>query len=294
MEVIAQSGIRPKRLAVYQRTPRCSVPIYDITTNLEMLDSANLKNAGKYIEQLALSISTKVVTGATERPPRVPVACHDVACYERTATIAYVCSLGGDHCLDDEKFDGLARFLKFTPNLKTLDIHFYSTLLKSRISYQLMFTIVANEIRLPLLRQCSLRGITTSEESLLQFLSNHPQITDLTLNQISLTPEGSWESIFAHISQKLPNLARLHLSTLKASNKKTINLHPVWEHHSKELEENSRSQVYYVHTKEFSAADIRKGLEFRPKPYAVVQGSPAARSWLISVKREYGAPWESK
>ncbi|KAJ5818388.1 hypothetical protein N7474_003979 [Penicillium riverlandense] len=294
MEAIASSGVGPKSLTVYQATPRCSVPLYDIAANIEMLYSANLKNAGKCIENVALSISTKVATGATERPPRAPVACHDMPYDKGPFSAASISSLGEDKFLEVEKFDGLARFLEITPNLKTLEIHFYQTLLKPRTQYQLMFNTVANEIRLPLLRQCSLRGITTREDSLLQFLSNHSQITDLTLSQVSLAPEETWGSIFTHLSRKMPHLERLHLSTLRLGNNSMINLHPVWEDHSKELEENSRSGIYFVHTKVFNADDLRKGLEFWPMPVASMQGSQSASLWILSVKKEYGPPWSNR
>ena len=137
MQAIARSGIGPKKSLLYPRTPRCSIPLYDIATNLDMLDPALLKDAGKSIEQLGLSISTKVSTGATERPPRDPIACHDVAYAYHEGGVFLVCSLDGDPRLDDEKFDGLARFLAFTPNLESLDIHSDRPLIITSLSLQL-------------------------------------------------------------------------------------------------------------------------------------------------------------
>ncbi|KAJ5606108.1 hypothetical protein N7510_008889 [Penicillium lagena] len=288
IEAIAQSGIAPKTLTVYQKTPRCSVPLYDIATNRAMRDLPGLKDAGKSIEDLALSLSTKVPTGATEHPPRIPVACHEVS-----SAVASIAGLGEDQVLEVEDFGGLARFLSVTPNLKALEIHLYNTLFNPVIIYQWMFKSIATETRLPLLQKCSLRGIAASGDSLLQFLSNHPQITDLTLNQISLTSEETWQPIFEHlVSRNTPPLKRLHLSTLKSSHQ-MINLHPTWEEHSKELEENSQSQIYFVHTKEFRADEIQRGLEFRPMPADWMQGSRGSYSWMQSLYREYGPPWES-
>ncbi|KAL4916196.1 hypothetical protein BDW62DRAFT_107792 [Aspergillus aurantiobrunneus] len=295
MEAITMSGVELKTLTVYQRTPRCSVPLYDIATNLEMLDSGKLRNAGKSIEQLSLSISNKVATGATERPPQDPVACHEVAWYgERPAVPAYVASFGEVLSGENEKFDGLARFLRLTPSLKALEIHFYNTTLKPYVGSHSMFEAVENEIRLPLLRRCSIGGITTSENSLIHFLCNHPQITDLTLSYITLLPEGSWDSIFALLGQRMPSLERLHLSTLISSDRRRVNLHPVWDDCPRELEENRPLGIYFVHTKVFNADDIRKGLEFRPMPFAAYQGSPHVERYLRSVRTHYGSPWESK
>lgn len=288
IEAIAQSGVAPKALTVYQKTPRCSVPLYDIATNRAMRDLPGFKDAGKSIEDLALSISTKVPTGATERPPRIPVACHEVS-----SAVASIAGLGEDQVLKVEDFGGLARFLSFTPNLKALEIHLYNTLFNPVILYQGMFKSIATETRLPLLRKCSLRGITANGDWLLQFLTNHPQITDLTLNQISLTSGKTWQQIFEHlVSRKTPPLERLHLSTLKSS-QQMINLHPTWEEHSKELEENSLSQIFFVHTKEFRADEIQRGLEFRPMPVDLMQGSSGSYMWMHSLNKEYGPPWES-
>ncbi|KAJ5909097.1 hypothetical protein N7495_001779 [Penicillium taxi] len=287
MEAIALSDVRLKSLSVYQIPPRCSVPLYDIATNIEMLqllDPTYLQMTGKHMEQLALSISTKVITGATERPPRVPVGCHQDSA-RRITRPSYVAGIGGDHLLDEEKFDGLARFLKLMPNLRALELHFYSTLLEQNRPYNNMFDRVAKELRFPLLRQCSLRGIHLSEGYLLQFLSNHSQITDLTLCEIEFEDSNSWVPIFAHLSLKMPHLSRLYLATLSAADRK-INLHPVWENNPSELMDG------WVPAKEFSADDIRRGLEFRTE-IPQRQGSVRSHVWWISVEKEYRSPWLS-
>ncbi|KAJ5815045.1 hypothetical protein N7474_006822 [Penicillium riverlandense] len=290
IEAIAQSGVAPKALTVYQKTPRCSVPLYDIATNRAMRDLPGFKDAGKSVEDLALSISTKVPTGATERPPRTPLACHEVS-----SAVASIAALGEEQVLEVEDFGGLARFLSFTPNLKALEIHLYNTLFHPVTLYHGMFESIAKETRLPLLQKCSLRGITASGDSLLQFLSNHPQITDLTMNQICLTSEEAWNAIFEHlVSRKIPPLKRLHLSTLTYGHQMIkLNLHPTWEENSKELEQNSQSQIYFVHTKEFRADEIQRGLEFRPMPTNWMQGSKGSWTWIQSLNTEYGPPWES-
>ena len=107
---------------------------------------------------------------------------------------------------------------------------------------------------------------------------------------VSLTSSDFWDAIFARLGQTLPHLERLCLSILKTGGNGTINLQPVWEDDSKDLSENSRSQIYFVYSKEFSAEDIRKGLEFRPMPQVAFQGSQAVHSWLESIQREYRAP----
>jgi len=294
MEAIVISGVELKTLIVYQQTPRCSVPLYDIATNIEMLDSDDVKNAGKHIEQLSLSISNKVTTGATERPPRVPMACHEVAWYrKRRPVITYITSLGEKHSSEDEKFDGLARFLKLTPNLKSLEMHFYNTASGQFIGSQSIFEALKNEVILPSLRKCSVGGIFTSENSLIQFVSNRPQITDLTLSNITILSGGSRDPIFGHLGQRRPGLERLYLSHLRSSGQRTINLHPVWDDRSRELGENQRLGIHFVHSKVFDSNDIMKGLEFRPMPTRPFQAFYSAYRYFRSVRMRCRSPWES-
>ncbi|CAI7644721.1 unnamed protein product [Penicillium pancosmium] len=272
MEAITQSNIELKTLIVYQRTSRCS----------------------KGIECLSLSISNKVTTGATDRPPRTPIACHAVAWYgKRPANAAYISSLGGITSGGNENFDGLARLLNLTSNLKTLDIHMYNTKQEKFVDSHFIFEAVSRETLLPHLRKCSFGGIITTEDSLIQFLSKHSNIAILALNQIQLPSEESWKPVFAHLEQSMPGLEHLHLSTLRGGDRQSINLHPLWDDHPEELEVNRRSSIHYVHTKAFKEDDISKGLKFRQMPFAPFQGAPEAAQWIRSVKAHYGAPWES-
>lgn len=295
MEAITLSNVELKTLNVYQRTPRCSVPLYDIATNIEMLDADKLSKIGEKIEEISLSISNKVTTGATDRPPRTPIPCHEVAWYgKRPANAAYVSSLSGVPSGENEKFDGLARLLNFTTNLNSLDIHCYNTMLDDFVGSHSIFEAVSSEIILPLLRKCSIGGIITSRDSLIKFLSNHPNIDVLALSQIQLHPGEPWDRVFAHLEQRMPALERLHLSTLRTGDRQSINLHPVWEEYPDELEVNRRSSIFYVHTKVFKAEDISKGLKFRQMPFAPFQGAPEAAKWIRSVRTHYGAPWDGK
>ncbi|KAJ6000625.1 hypothetical protein N7481_001034 [Penicillium waksmanii] len=289
MEAITLSQLKLETLNIYQRTPRCSVPLYDIATHVEMLDANKSCYMGKHIDHLSLSISDKVSTGATDRPPRKPVTCHEVACYEkRNPRLIEVVSLGDDDSGGDERMDGLAQLLKFTPNLKALDIHFYTTKLAVADS---ILDPINRKAPMALLRKCKIGGITTSQDSLIQFLSNHPNITDLALCWIAIIPEGSWDHIFSLLERRVPGLTRLHLSYLKGGPTGTINLHPVWNDDPEELRVNRRSQLYYIPVKVFDADDISKGLNFRPMPDYPVQGSSDNAKRAHDSQREYGCPW---
>lgn len=253
MEAITRSNVELKTLIVYQRTPRCSVPLYDIAANLEILDTNHLCQIGKGLECLSLSISNKVTTGATDRPPRKPIACHTVAWHgKRPANAAYISSLGGDPSGGNENFDGLARLLNLTSNLKTLDIHMYNTTQEKFVDSHFIFEAVSRETLLPHLRKCSLGGIITTEDSLLQFLSKHSNIAILALSQIQLPSEESWKPVFAHLEQRMPRLEHLHLSILRGGDRQSINLHPSWDDHPEELEVNRRSSILCAHERFYS------------------------------------------
>lgn len=207
--------------------------------------------------------------------------------------ITYITSLGEEHSSEDEKFDGLARFLKLTTNLKSLEMHFYNTAYGQFIGSQSIFEALKNEVILPSLRKCSVGGIFTSEDSLIQFVSNHPQITDLTLSNITILSGGSWDPIFGHLGQRRPGLERLYLSQLRSSGQRTINLHPVWDDRSRELGENQCRGIHFVHSKVFDSNDIRKGLESRPMPTRPFQAFYSAYHYFRSVRMRCGSPWES-
>lgn len=149
------------------------------------------------------------------------------------------------------------------------------------------------DFHLPSLEQCYLRGIYASEESMLQFLENHPRINQLDLREMTLT-SGSWEPIFKHLGSRMPALTRLRLSSLRDENESLRNLNSVWEEGSGAADYSSSypcgGGLRMVHTREFDADDLKKGLEFKPCTPGRALGSPQLRRWLMSRQAEYCPP----
>jgi len=98
------------------------------------------------------------------------------------------------------------------PRLDAFDLHMTNTLRGPSTIYQKVLEHIANEVKLPSLAQVFFRGLPASEESLLKFIDNHQTISDLTIEEMSLT-SGDWKRVIKHISQ-LTNLSRLRLSNL--------------------------------------------------------------------------------
>jgi len=102
--------------------------------------------------------------------------------------------------------------LRLMPKLDAFDLHMLNTLQGSSSKYGKIFEHVANDVKLPCLTQVFLRGLPASGKSLLKFLNNHPTISDLSIEEMTLT-DGSWKQVIEHVFQ-LPNLSKLYLSNL--------------------------------------------------------------------------------
>lgn len=300
MSAVARSGVAVDTLTVYRNTPRCSVPSCDITAHVEKLDADQLAVAGASIKNLALSISMRIETDIGKI-----AAARELRERLFHSELGFQSSLLGTsdpETLAEENFPGIARLLRFIPNLETIDLHLYDTLGGIPEVCDRIFKAIAQETRLPALEQCCLRGIYASTESMLQFLENHPRIKHLDLRQVTLT-SGSWEPIFEYLgSSRMPALTRLYLSGLyqNVSNYPwLVNLKPVWEEGSdggKDDYQRLRLTTFlclggsrFVHTREFDADEIKRGLEIQPVIDRHLLGAPYYR-WEFSRREEYGPP----
>jgi hypothetical protein len=296
MSAVARSGVAVETVTIYRNTPRCSVPSCDITAHVRKLDAdcclASIKN-------FALSTSTKIETdfrkiaAAGEQLQGAKSVFH-----EAFGSTAGLLKADDPEALAEDNFPGIARLLKLMPNLEAIDLHLYRTLNGHPRSYDRIFQAIAEEIRLPsTLEQCFLRGIFTTEQSLLQFLTNHPRINHLDLREICLT-SGSWEAIFEYVSA-MPNLRRLRLSNLWDNDGMLTNLYPVRkEHFDREADLRNVHPTFFscvgdslVHTREFDVHDLKeKGLKFRPRVDGRPRGSLQFMLWMQARDAEYGPP----
>jgi hypothetical protein len=95
--------------------------------------------------------------------------------------------------------------------LDAFDLHMIDALRGPSTGYEKIFAHIADEVELPL-TQVFLRGLPASEESLLKFIDNHPNISHLDIREMGLK-SGSWTTVIRQICQ-MPALTRLHLSNL--------------------------------------------------------------------------------
>ncbi|KAL2013888.1 hypothetical protein VTN00DRAFT_1413 [Thermoascus crustaceus] len=279
MSAVARSGVAVDTVTVYRNTPRCSVPSCDITAHVEKLDAGHLTFAGTSIKNLALSISTKVetdfhkITAARERLEGADRAFHEVF-----GSKAGLLEASNPEALAEENFLGIARLLRLMPKLEAIDLHLYDTLEGDAKAYDQIFKAIAREVHLPSLEQCFLRGIYASEESMLQFLENHPRINHLDLREMTIT-SGSWEPIFKYLGSRMTALTRLRLSNLRDENKSLRNLNPVWEEGSGAADYSSSYPCgggLMVHTREFDVDDFKKGLSSNHVRLVVRWGRPSS------------------
>lgn len=263
MTAVIRSGIAIDTLTVYRETMRCSVQACNITAHIASLDAADrLSFAGSSIKHLALSISPEITED-----------------FDSTT-------------LEGQNGYGIAGLLKLMSNLETLDLHLYRPRKGKRIRCERILEEVAQVVHLPLLKQCSWNGAFCTEETMLQFLKKYPQITHLTLGEINLV-SGSWAPILEYLSNEMPALISLRLSNLWRRGN-VMNLDPVWSEPSRKLPRS----LYYpfgggwkmVHTMEFDAADLKRGLDFRPRPGGRALGSGPLMRWRKSRYAEYGCP----
>ncbi|KAL8730397.1 MAG: hypothetical protein Q9181_004673 [Wetmoreana brouardii] len=214
MLAIARSSVAVGFLQIYRASWRCSVPAWDVNELIPALEDADFATAAKHIKRISLSVSTKVETDAQNvANARANLSGVDRAYYEASmGTQAVRLSEEDPDVVAEGNFPGIARLLKSMPNLESLDLHLYNRLNVSAVSYAKVFACVAEDLVLPSLRHCTLRGIWCSETSLLGFLVANNGIVTLEMRQIHFE-SGSWPSFFTHICS-MPDLQELLLQNL--------------------------------------------------------------------------------
>jgi hypothetical protein len=288
---MARSKVQVETLSIYRNTKRCSIPSADITDHAVALENSGFAEAGKYMQNLALSMSTAIVRDFSKVVEARERLTGIQRLYQDNFGVSEACFLTAEdaEAMADVNFPGVARLLKLTPNLEALDLHLCNTLRGPIKNYDQIFNIIARDVHLPALEQCFLRGIPTTAESLLSFLEKHPKINDLDLREVRLTT-GSWEPIFAHLSGMLA-LTKLRMSNLRDMNGRLFSLFPASGYTSEELQAKFWSYPCLdgnmVHTMEFGAKEIKKGLKFLPTPQERPMGSPWFMSWMESTKGMY-------
>ncbi|KAL9012678.1 MAG: hypothetical protein Q9173_002567 [Seirophora scorigena] len=303
---VARSGVAISNLHVYtsKASQRCSVPTWDINEHIPALLSANFARSAEHIKTISLSVSTKVETDCQKIAEARAKLCETNRAYYQ-AGVGSPGGLRSDHnpaaVAAEGNFPGVARLLKQMPNLQRLDLHLYKTLWSGGDSYAKVFSCLVEEVVLPSLRQCKLRGLYCDETSLLAFLRAHQNITTLEFRSIDLV-SGTWQSIFAQLCA-MPLLQRVTLQNIRAPGKGMVSLgpkHPTAVYEDEGIPswsaDNRRSFPcaggLMVHTRTFSREEMqRERFEFAEGPDgALAMGSPAHHRFFTSNQTEYGPP----
>ncbi|KAL8706508.1 MAG: hypothetical protein Q9201_000440 [Fulgogasparrea decipioides] len=291
------------------------------------LEAAKFTEAAKHIKNISLSVSTKVETDAQAKLSEVERMDYEGAGLGTRATLL---SEGDPDAVAEGNYPGIARLLKLMPNLKSLDLHLYNILYGSWKSYAKVFSCIVDDIVLPSLRHCTLRGIRCCETSLLSFLGAHNGIVTLEMRQMYLD-SGSWPSIFTHLCS-MSDLQELTLQNLWDATGH-INLAPKdrlserEEDFARRREEDEEEYVYdtdeegkpdnenggylpslrwrddpncccqcmcgvLVHTRSFTREEIQKErFDLAKKPWGRLIGSPQLVRWTNATSAELGPPF---
>ncbi|PGH23553.1 hypothetical protein AJ80_02333 [Polytolypa hystricis UAMH7299] len=281
MAAVCASGVAVSAINVFWDTQRCAVAARDIHAHLLTLDASQLEVVGAAIKSFSLSSSTPLETDV-EKLAKDPPSCHHDEDSDGSSS--------GAAPDEPSEFPAITRLISFMPNLETLRLRVYGP--AGPDTHDELFGRIARDIRLPQLRECVLYGMPVTHASLLQFLTNHPNIENLELSNMWLMRcrETDWDPIIAHLDKKMPRLKQLRLSNLMGYSR-PWNLLPIGESW---MEERAMYEQRWwglqcgggllVHTREFDEEELRQGLRFWPRPNGVMLGSPQVMRWRNQLK----------
>ncbi|KAK2755519.1 hypothetical protein FQN54_006459 [Arachnomyces sp. PD_36] len=241
MTAVARSGILVDKLNVYSQIVRPRIPTSCITAQIMNLDAADrLDFPGKLIKSLEIGISPEAIGGFNTK------------------------------ILAGQNGHGIAKLLELLPNLETLNIRqcpdmmIYKRLQEDRILEE-----VTQVVHLPSLKRCSWSHMFFAKETMLQFLNKYSQLEHLALRNVGFTSASqNWTPIFVHLSNNMPALTFLSLSTLQP---RDVNLDPEWSDPFREMPSHWYDEYTgggrMILTQEFGAEEIKQGLKFRPPPH---------------------------
>ena len=302
MLAIAHSSIAVDTLHVYKGSRCCSVPTWDVGTYLPVLEASNFSPAARHIKSISLSVSTKVETNLQKvTDARASLTGADRAYFQAGMdTRVDQLSESDPQAIAEENYPGVARLLAYMPNLEILDLHLYNTLRGGVRCYAKVFQYIADDVVLPSLRHCTLRGIRCSEPSLLKFFRAHDAISTLEMSEIHLT-SGSYSPVFAHLCT-LPHLQSVTLHTLWAPEAGLLSLAPK----NRPIEHNPSFVGSFTNNKncsfvcedgtmlymrKFSREEIQgERFEFAKGPSGRQMGSQEFMAWLRTREADYGPP----
>lgn len=310
LTAVVRGRVSVRELDIYRNTLAYDVPTEDITSHISSFSGDDLRVIGRSLETLKLSMSMKDEKELEETDAEdIDSDDTDKKTEDNGKTLESDKASESQTASEDE-VTGIANLLQVSPNLRRLDLHLRGGFSdqSSEMSARL-FTVIADNNISPLLQEFSLAGFTLTEKSLLSFLEKHPTIQKLDLEEIHMM-DGSWTPIFDHLGTQMPSLTDVRLSTIwsrvdqrpqRATGHidteeedmeppRLLNLCPTWAPKNS----TDRGAGYpcrggrLIHTREFNAEELRKGLRFRPRPSGRSLGSPDVMRWMRRRRALYG------
>jgi len=177
-----------------------------------------------------------------------------------------------------QRVGALASFLRlFTTGLETLHLHWYNLINKSTPARDIerrFFNSVADSVSFTSLRRCTLQGIWTNQNSLLNFLLQTTQLQSLELDIMHLEDHGTFHKIIQHMTTCLLSLQYLRLYDL--SEPYLISFHLP----------DGLASVELIR----QGSDAHLPIEYWPNPKTDFIDTPASRARARKHTLEFGPP----
>lgn len=283
MLAISHSGIAIEHLDIYNGRRRCSVQTWDINDFMPELESAEFAKAAIHIRSFSISFSPRVESDFKK------ILDARATTYTGVLSAAGLLSEQDPSVVAEENYPGIARLLKHMPNLEQLDLHMYRMLEGSVNSYAKVFSYIANDVVLPSLRHCVLRGLRSNTDSLLKFFKNHNEIETIELREVHLVA-GIWRPVLEHLCT-LPSLQQVVLQDI-ARGGKYIRIAPKHRVQQDDGEDHHNPYAFLDrHTRTFSREEIQKEkFEFAKGPKHGPLSPRDALIWREAREVQYGPP----
>ncbi|KAK6523095.1 hypothetical protein TWF694_005993 [Orbilia ellipsospora] len=295
MTAIARSEVEVGSLIIYRKPGAVSIPSFSVQSLLQRLGGpGGFTEAGKHIKRLVLNTSTRVpIDAASVRDAAEQLEGAERAYHEVFGSAAGLYANDSPEAQAEENFTGVAQLLSTMPSLKVLDIHMRNGLRNNANNlYEKVFGLITQETHFSDLQEVYLRGLSMTEELLLEFLRKNPHLREIHLQNVTFN-SGEWLSIFEHF-KGMPALKKLYLSNLRT--KWTFSLDPVDKSQGLPLSEREHWRNWVpcfggrlVHSNIFTREDIEKGLVFKASPDGRTLGSPQQHYWF-NMSSEFRAP----
>lgn len=197
VSAIAKSRVCIEGLYIYQGVKLCGVPENEASLPIERTEEAEgLSVVLGHLKSFAIRLTSSVD----------PIQPRDIA----------VSSRYHDPFKIESNPEGLAELLHLMPHLESLDLHFFTNACEKPVEacYKAFLPTAIRGLRSPNLKELSLAGFWTTEESTRRTIKDHPSIQTLSLRHLRLA-DGSWEPIFVALG-RAKSLRRLYLLDLRS------------------------------------------------------------------------------